>query len=35
MRENDWEKWLAGKLLQVGESKRIILWKRKNTKEDS
>ena len=30
MRENDREKWLAGKLLQVGESKRIMLWKRKN-----
>ena len=33
MRENDREKWLAGKLLQVGESKRIMLWKRKIIKE--
>lgn len=35
MRENDWEKWLAGKLLQVKESKRIMLWKRKIIKEDN
>ena len=27
MRGNDREKWLAGKLLQVKESKRIMLWK--------
>lgn len=35
MRENDWEKWLAGTLLQVKESKRIMLWKRKIIKEDN
>ena len=35
MRGNDREKWLAGKLLQVKESKRIMLWKRKIIKEDN
>ena len=35
MRENDREKWLAGKLFQVKESKRMMLWKRKIIKEDN
>ena len=35
MMENDREKWLADKLLQVKESKRIMLWKRKIIKEDN
>ena len=35
MRENDREKRLARKLLQVEERKMIMLWKRKLFKEDN